>query len=84
MSDFDVYIYGMTVLSTIHLLKGKFPAADGYQEIVQTYVMPGGEAANGAVVLKNLGVSVRLDGCLMGELTAKPLTEYFKARGIDC
>jgi sugar/nucleoside kinase (ribokinase family) len=84
MPELDVYIYGMTVLSTIHLLKDKFPAADGYQEIVQTYVMPGGEAANAAVVLKNLGLSVRLDGCLMGEQTAKPLTEYFTMRGIDC
>lgn len=84
MPDLDVYIYGMTVLSTIHLLKDKFPAADGYQEIVKTFVMPGGEAANAAVVLKNLGLSVKLDGCLMGELTAKPLKEYLTARGIDC
>ena len=84
MPDAEVYIYGMTVLSTIHLLKERYPAADGYQEIVQTYVMPGGEAANAAVVLRNLGVSVKLDGCLMGETTARPLTEYLTARGVDC
>ena len=49
----DVYIYGMTVLSTIHLLKGPYPAADTYQEIEKTYVMPGGEGANAAVVLSS-------------------------------
>jgi len=84
MPNSDVYIYGMTVLSTIYQLKGPFPAADGYREIAQTYVMPGGEAANAAVVLKNLGVSVQLDGCLMGATTAGPLTEYLTARGVDC
>jgi sugar/nucleoside kinase (ribokinase family) len=84
MPDLEVYIYGMTVLSTLHLLKDRFPAADGYQEIAQTYVMPGGEAANAAIVLKNLGISVQLDGCLMGELTARPLTDYLNARGVDC
>ncbi len=84
MTNFDVYIYGMTVLSTIHLLKDSFPVADGYQEVTQTYVMPGGEAANAAIVLKNLGISVQLDGCLLGERTAGPLTEYLTARGVDC
>lgn len=84
MPAFDVYIYGMTVLSTIHQLKGKFPAADGYQEIAQTYVMPGGEAANAAIVLQHLGISAQLDGCLMGEVTAKPLIEYLNARSVDC
>ena len=38
----DVYIYGMTLLSTIHRLKGRFPPADGYQEILETHVMNGG------------------------------------------
>jgi sugar/nucleoside kinase (ribokinase family) len=84
MPQFDVYAYGMTVLSTIHLLKGKYPPPDAYQEIQQTYLIPGGEAANAAIVLRNLGVSVQLDGCYFGELTAKPLTEYLTARGVDC
>jgi sugar/nucleoside kinase (ribokinase family) len=78
-----VYIYGMTVLSTIHLLKGKFPASDGYQEIVRTYVMPGGEAANCAVVLRNLGVRVQLDGCHLGEKTEAAITQRLMARDID-
>ncbi len=84
MASLDVYVYGMTVLSTIHLLKGTFPAPDGYQEIGQTFVMPGGEAANSALVLRNLGLNVSLDACLLGDLTEAPLRAYFGARGIDC
>ena len=46
MKPLDVYVYGMTVLSTIHQLKDDYPEADTYQEIEQTFLMPGGEAAN--------------------------------------
>ncbi|MBN2305410.1 MAG: carbohydrate kinase family protein [Anaerolineae bacterium] len=84
MTDCAVYVYGMTVLSTIHQLKGPYPAANTYQEIQQTFVMPGGEGANCAVVLRNLGVRVRLDGCFLGDLTREPLLTYFGARDIDC
>ena len=84
MADGSVYVYGMTVLSTIHRLKGPFPSADGYQEIERTFVMPGGEAANCAIVLKNLGVPATLDGCLLGDLTAEPLRTYLNNRGVDC
>lgn len=84
MSNSDVYIYGMTVLSTIHQLKGRFPLADGYGEIAQTHIIPGGEAANAALVLQSWGINTRLDGCMMGADTAAPLTEYLSARGVDC
>jgi sugar/nucleoside kinase (ribokinase family) len=84
MTHFDVYIYGMTVLSTIHRVRGSFPAADGYGEIVETAIIPGGEGANGAIVLQNWGVRTRLDGCLLGADTAAPLTHYLTARGVDC
>jgi len=80
----SVYLYGMTLLSTIHQLKAKFPSADGYQEITRTFVIPGGEAANGAIVLSNLGVPVTLDGPFLGDLTAEPLREYLKKRSVDC
>ncbi len=80
----DVYIYGMTVLSTIHLLKDKFPNPDSYQEIQDTFIMPGGEAANCAVVLSNLGIQVSLDGCYLGAETEKPLLKYLESRNIDC
>ncbi len=84
MTQSDVYVYGMTVLSTIHLLKGKFPAPDAYQEIQETFVMPGGEAANCAIVLSNLGLRVSLDGCYLGEQTEKLLLKYLRAWNIDC
>ncbi len=82
--EHDVYVYGMTVLSTIHRLKGGFPAADGYQEIVDTVSIPGGEGANCAIVLRSLGLEgIALDGCLLGEQTAAPLRSALQARGID-
>ncbi|CAG0932702.1 hypothetical protein TFLX_02702 [Thermoflexales bacterium] len=84
MTANDVYIYGMTVLSTIHQLQGKFPAADGYQEIQRTFIIPGGEAANCAIVLRNFDVSVELDACYLGEATAAPLRLYLSERGVDC
>jgi sugar/nucleoside kinase (ribokinase family) len=80
----DVYIYGMTVLSTIHQLKDKYPLPNTYQEIQNTFVMPGGEAANCAIILRNLGLNVRLDGSFFGDKTAGPLTQYFRACDIDC
>ncbi len=84
MHPCEVYVYGMTVLSTIHKLRAGFPAPDGYQEIEQTYVMPGGEGANCALVLRHWGVSTRLDGCYLGTLTAGPLQQYFTERQVDC
>jgi len=84
MNNADVYLYGMTVLSTIYQLKAKFPLADGYQEITRTFVMPGGEAANAAIVLSNLGVPVTLDGTFLGDATAEPLRAYLQKRNVDC
>ena len=84
MNNADVYLYGMTVLSTIHQLKAKFPSADGYQEIIRTFVIPGGEAVNSAIVLSNLDVPVTLDGCFLGDSTAEPLRAYLKKRNVDC
>ncbi|MFZ6027545.1 MAG: carbohydrate kinase family protein [Chloroflexota bacterium] len=83
MTTFDVYLYGMTVLSNIHLLKGKYPPADTYQEISQSYLIPGGEGANAAIVLSHLGLRTQLDGTFLGADTARPLGDYLTARGVD-
>jgi sugar/nucleoside kinase (ribokinase family) len=80
----DVYIYGMTVLSTIHRLKGPFPQADTYQEITQTHVMPGGEGGNAAILLSHWGLKTQLDGCMFGDATAGPLVAYMNRYGVDC
>jgi sugar/nucleoside kinase (ribokinase family) len=84
MNELDVYIYGMSLLSTIHQLDGKFPARDTYEEIRDTYIIAGGEGANAAIVLSNLGVNCVLDGCYFGEGTEKPLREYFQKKHVDC
>ncbi len=65
--DYDVYAYGMVSSSTLHLISGAFPGADGYGEITQSYTMTGGEAANSAIVLSRLGTRVKLDGVWIGD-----------------
>src|SRR5207253_462277 len=65
----DVYLYGMTVLSTIHRCASVLPPADGYAEIVETHVCPGGEAMNGAMLLSGLGLRVGIGGPHWGSAT---------------
>lgn len=84
MAQHDVYIYGMTVLSTIHLLDGSYPAANEYREIRKTFVMPGGEAGNAAVVLAAFGIRPKLDGSHLGSETHEAVPAYLTSRGVDC
>jgi sugar/nucleoside kinase (ribokinase family) len=84
MPPHDIYVYGMTVLSTIHLLDGPYPPANSYREIKQTHVIPGGEAANAAIVLAGFGWRTMLDGCCLGEQTHEPVLQHLAARGVDC
>ena len=84
MQEHDIYVYGMTVLSTIHLLDGAYPAANGYREIKRTFVMPGGEGANAAVVLARFGMRPMLGGCYLGDETCRLVPECLSARGVDC
>ncbi len=83
-SYLDIYLYGMTVLSTIHLLEGKYPVADTYQEIKESYLLPGGEAGNAAIILNNLGCKVKLDGPHLGSVTKAVIEKFFDECGIDC
>jgi sugar/nucleoside kinase (ribokinase family) len=79
-----VYLYGMIVLSTIHRLKGEYPAADAYGEIDETHVVPGGETGNSALVLARWGHPVKVAGPFLGTDTQEPVTTFLTARGIDC
>lgn len=79
-----VYLYGMHLMSSIHRLRGPYPARNTYQEITDTFQMPGGEAANAAVILSALGVPAKLDGCVLGHETDRPMREYLTRRGVDC
>jgi len=78
-----VYLYGMTVVSTIHKLVGAFPDVDGYGEIEESYEAPGGEAMNAAVVLASLGLSTQIGGPKFGRETEAILRRYADRYGID-
>ena len=39
----DIYLFGMTLLTTSHLLDEDFPALDTYAEISESHRLPGGE-----------------------------------------
>lgn len=80
----NVYLYGMIVLSTIHRLVGDYPEADGYGEIEETHVVPGGETGNSALVLSHWGHRVKVDGPFLGRQTRAGVLELLEPRGIDC
>lgn len=80
----DIYLYGMTVLSTIHLLDGTYPEPDTYREIKETYIIPGGETANSAIVLANLGNKVKMDGPFLGAKTNEAIKNFCRKYNIDC
>lgn len=79
-----IYLYGMALLSTIHKLGGGYPQEDTYGEIVDTQVVPGGEAANAALILAQFGLRAQLDGTCLGRLTREPLLRFLEMRGVDC
>lgn len=83
-SNIDIYLYGMTVLSTIHLLDGAYPEPDTYREIEETYLIPGGETANSAIILANLGYQVKIDGPFLGVKTKDPIHDFGRIHRIDC
>jgi sugar/nucleoside kinase (ribokinase family) len=79
----DVYVYGMTVLSTIHRCASVLPFAGGYAEIAETHVCPGGEAMNAAMLLSGLGLRVGLAGPHWGSTTRDVLHGYARRYQID-
>lgn len=83
MKTIDVYLYGMTLLSHIHLLKGDYPEADTYQEIRESHVVPGGETANAAILLSRFGLKARVDGPFLGVRSKDGILESFRHHGVD-
>jgi len=83
MAKLDVYLYGQTVLSTIHKLAGKFPEIDGYGEIQRSFLCPGGEVMNAAMLLSGLGLSTAIGGPHWGTETAEVLGRYAERYSID-
>jgi len=80
----DIYLYGMIVYSTIHRLAADYPEADGYGEIEETHVVPGGETGNSALVLARLGHRVKVGGPYLGTQTRIGVTSFLRQHGIDC
>lgn len=80
----NIYIYGMTVMSTIHLLGGAYPEEDTYQEIQETHHVPGGETCNSAIVLAALGHQVKIDGPYLGRDSKAGIEEFCSRFSIDC
>jgi sugar/nucleoside kinase (ribokinase family) len=74
----------MIVYSTINRLAGDFPEADGYGEIAETHLVPGGEAGNAALILANWGYQVKVGGPFLGKQTREGVTSFLGNRGIDC
>lgn len=63
----DVYAFGHVSTGRILRLKGPFPEADGYGEVVEDLENHAGEATGSALVLAKLGLKVRLDGNWIGD-----------------
>jgi sugar/nucleoside kinase (ribokinase family) len=74
----NVYVYGTTVLSTIHRLTACLER-DGYVEIGESHECPGGEAMNAAMLLSGLGLKVSLGGTHFGRETQAALRRYANA-----
>ncbi len=80
----EVYLYGMTVYSTVHVLEGEYPEPDTYGEIKKTFALPGGETGNSAIVLSRMGVGTKIDGPFLGTETKDGIREFCGRFGIEC
>ncbi len=83
MGQADVYLYGMTLMTTSHRLMHRFPERDNYGEIIESHRLPGGETGTCAVVLGSLGLSVRLDGNHQGYNTRSDLETFFASTPVS-
>ncbi len=79
----NIYMYGMVCYSTIHRLAGAFPKLDTYGEIAESHYLPGGEAGNSAVILRQFGHAVKLEGPLLGTRTQAPVKAFYEGLDID-
>lgn len=83
MSVCDIYLYGMTLMTTSHRLGSDFPEPDNYCEIIETHRSPGGETGTCAVVLDGLGAAVQLDGNFLGRSTYREISAYFASTSVS-
>ena len=79
----DVYLFGQVLGTHSFLLKDGFLQPDAYAEIGAQYFLPGGETGTAATVLDSLGVSVRMDGTLLGTEVAPMLQVFYRDKQVD-
>ena len=80
---YDIYLYGMVLLTESLLLQGDYPEADGYGEIAERHTVTGGETGTCATILGSLGARVKVDGNHMGRETYGPVREFYGGLGVD-
>lgn len=83
MNKTNVYLYGMTLMTTSHRLEHAFPQCNSYGEIAESVRLPGGESGTCAIVLASLGLTVRLDGNFLGRNTYPDLVSYFDSTRVS-
>ncbi len=83
MKKYDVYLYGMILMTNSFLLKDNYPKPDTYAEIDRKYVLPGGETGTCATVLASLGSKVIMDGTNMGNKTYPLILDFYKDKTVD-
>jgi sugar/nucleoside kinase (ribokinase family) len=82
--DFDVYCFGHVSVGKVYRIRGRYPEANGYAEVVETLDNYCGEATGAALVLRRLGLSVTLEGNWLGDNEAGRCTlQVLGERGID-
>lgn len=81
----DVYCYGHVSTGVILRIRGQYPAANQYAEIVETLENHCGEATGSALVLRQLGVAVAIEGNWIGDNPeCRRTLAFLQERGIDC
>lgn len=83
MKEYDVYLYGMVLVTNSFLLSGEFPKPDTYGDIKQRYRLPGGETGTCATVLSSLGCSVLMDGNHMGSQVYPVIKDFYEKTKVD-
>lgn len=82
MNGFDIYCYGMIVVSHSFLLSGEFLKPDEYSELAAAYRFPGGETGTCATVLASLGADVKMDGTHIGRASESFVREFYEGKSV--
>jgi len=83
MANHDIYLYGMITYTTALLLRGGFPAANGYSEVKEKHFFTGGETGGAANVLAGIGCKVKMDGNYLGFNTENAIRSFYGNIGVD-